>query len=87
MPRRMKVRPQDLRSSPPRVELVVDGPLEAQLTSINVRRDDKAAFDQVQGWLTVRLGKRVSQWEVFTVLLAEATANREGVLRGLESWA
>jgi len=47
---------------------------------INVRPEDKVVLDALQGLLSFHKGRKLSQWDVFTVLLADALTNREGVV-------
>lgn len=45
---------------------------ERSFVTIMVRREDKEAFDALQMWLAYREGRRVTQWEMFNLVLAEA---------------
>lgn len=49
------------------------------LTSVNVRRDEKAVFDALQSWWSYREGRSLQQWEVFGRILQAAV--EQGLLR------
>lgn len=55
-----------------RPDLVFDSNPSRALTSVNVRRDDKDVFDILQAYWTIRKGRALTQWETFTVVLAES---------------
>lgn len=45
------------------------------LSSLNVRRDEKALFDAYQMWLSYREGRSIQQWEAFAFLMRCAFEN------------
>lgn len=57
-------------------ELVPDGPVLPNVSSVKIRRDDKEVFDQLQAWWSVTEGRALTQWEAFTILLACACESR-----------
>jgi hypothetical protein len=59
-------------------ELLFEAPPPPRLATINVRLEDKAVFDAMQGLINFHKGRRVSQWELFTIVLADAIASPEG---------
>jgi hypothetical protein len=61
-----------LVSAAPALELVPDGPVLPNLSSVKIRRDDKVEFDRLKAWWSVEAGRELSQWEAFTLLLAAA---------------
>ncbi|MEA3200615.1 MAG: hypothetical protein QOE90_2043 [Thermoplasmata archaeon] len=61
-------------------ELALETPPPPRLGSINVRPEDKAVFDAVQKLVSFHRGRSVTQWELFTMLLADAVANKRGLL-------
>lgn len=74
-------------SRPPSVELVRDGPVVRKVTAVGVRYDDKVVFDALQAWWLIHRGERLAQWDLFSVVLSEALANRGGRLGGAaELW-
>lgn len=64
----------------PDVELVPDGPVLPNLSSLKIRRDDKAVFDQLKAWWSLRRAEEITQWEAFTLLLAAALKAEEARL-------
>jgi hypothetical protein len=48
--------------------------------TVNVRPEDKAVFDAMQQLMSFHRGRSITQWELFTILLADAMTNRKGVL-------
>lgn len=66
--------------SSPEFELVPDGPVLPPLASLKLRRDDKAVFDQLKAWWSLRRGRDLSQWEAFTILLGVALEHEEARL-------
>ncbi|GEM_PF-3887645 len=60
--------------------LIMETPLPPRLASINVRPEDKAVFDAMQGLVTFHRGRPVTHWELFTMILADAMTNQDGVL-------
>ena len=54
-------------------------------SSVEVRREDKELFDALQAWWLLRHGERLTQWELFTVLLVEALEGEGGRLRGFRA--
>lgn len=77
--------PHDPRSPrgplPSRYELAIETPLRRALTSVNLRPEDKAVFDALQAFYSLRQGRALRQWEVFSLVLAEALASQEAELR------
>lgn len=68
-------------SAPPRdVELAVETPVVRKTATVQVRPEDKAVFDALQAWWHFRHGSRLTQWELFSLVLAAAVSNREGAL-------
>lgn len=66
---------------PDRVELVPQVRAGRGVATVNVSREDKEVFDAVQLWLQQRLGRGLSQWDVFSFLLGEALGNEDSPLR------
>lgn len=64
-----------LKTGPDHVELAFEAPVRRGTACVNVRWEDKAVFDAVRAWLSWRRGEVVTQWEVFTYLLAVALQN------------
>jgi len=73
-------KPRDLASPLPPVELAFETPVVQKTSTVQVRPEDKLVFDALQAWWHFRHGKRMTQWELFSVVLACAVANREGAL-------
>lgn len=65
---------------PERYELVPEARVRRGTASINVSWPDKEVFDAIQWWLTYRMGRPASQWDVFSFLLAAALENKESPL-------
>ena len=65
------------------VELAPDVKPPSPVVTIAMLREDKAVFDAAQAWLSARAGRRVTQWEAFTVILAEALGHPDSSLRGM----
>jgi hypothetical protein len=66
-------------------ELVRDRPVRRDLTSLNVERGPKERFERVRAIYSARVGRSLTQWEAFAVLLVEAEeryAFELGALRG-----
>ncbi|HUR69055.1 MAG TPA: hypothetical protein VM370_07390 [Candidatus Thermoplasmatota archaeon] len=66
---------------PERFELVPEEKVRRGTATINVSWADKEVFDAIQWWLTYRMGREATQWDVFSFLLGEALGNRESPLR------
>ena len=63
-----------------RFELVPEDRVRRGTASINVSWADKEVFDAIQWWLTYRMGRPASQWDVFSFLLAAALQNKDSPL-------
>lgn len=59
-------------------ELALEVPPPRRTVTIQVLPEDKEVFDALQAWHLFRRGRRLTQWEVFTLLLADGLANAEG---------
>ncbi|HVM44374.1 MAG TPA: hypothetical protein VM582_00460, partial [Candidatus Thermoplasmatota archaeon] len=71
------------RALPPgSLELAVEGPVVRKTATVQIRPEDKEVFDALQAWWFLRHGRRVTQWELFTELLAAATEARGGPFAG-----
>lgn len=72
LPRRAP--PADPPSGPPRNPFPPFDPVPPTrvLTTLNVRRDEKAVFDALQSWWSYREGRSLQQWEVFGIILQTA---------------
>ena len=66
----------------PPYELALDAPAEPRLATVQVSREDKAVFDALQAWWLFRRGRRLTQWELFSLLLGDALGNDAGELSG-----
>lgn len=64
------------------MELVVDGPVVQKVATVAVRPDDKQVFDALQSWWRLQYGERLTQWELFTHVLAAALEDGSGVFAG-----
>src|SRR5438094_924520 len=73
--RRVDVVAEEARGAPP-----------LRTSSIAVRRDDKSVFDSYASYCEVELGRRLSQWDTFTLLLSEAMGNRRGRFARWSRW-
>ncbi len=60
------------------MELALDAFPVARTQVIALRREDKEVFDALQAWWHFRQGKRLTQWELFSLLLADALENADG---------
>lgn len=58
-------------------ELVPELPVARAFSSVNVRREDKEVFDQLQKWWSAMEDRDLSQWDVFSRVLAFALEHRE----------
>ena len=65
---------------PTRPVLEVEAPASRGVTCVNVRREDKALFDELQSWWSFTHGQPLSQWDTFTLLLAAALGNGDADL-------
>lgn len=61
-------------------ELAVETPPPLRTMNVALLVDDKALFDVAQSHLSSKLGRRLTQWEAATLILAAAVTNREGPL-------
>lgn len=61
-------------------ELALETRMRRTFASVNVRPEDKRVLDALQGLLSFHEGRALSQWDVFTIVLADALANRDGVV-------
>lgn len=52
--------------------LVLDRPVRRDLTCVNVERGPKAAFDRLVAIYSARVGRSLTHWEGFAILVAEA---------------
>ena len=59
------------------IGLDVDGPRKRDLSSWNVRYDSRPVADGLQVWWSVELGRVLTQWEAFDLLLYYALSNPE----------
>lgn len=59
-------------TAPRDVELAPEEAPPIRLRMVALRPDDKELFDKVQDFLAWREGRRFAQWDVFTIILAEA---------------
>lgn len=73
-------KPRDPSSPPPPVELAFETPVLQKTSAVQVRPEDKQVFDALQAWWHFRHGKKLTQWEMFTIVLTTAVANRDGAL-------
>lgn len=62
----------------PPVELALDVFPQARLATVMLRREDKEVFDALQAWWHFRHGRRLTQWELFSLILAEALEDPAG---------
>lgn len=62
------------------VELALETPVVQKTATLQVRPEDKAVFDALQAWWHFRMGKRLTQWELFTIVIAAAVSNEKGAL-------
>jgi hypothetical protein len=51
-------------------ELALDVPARPRTINVGFLLDDKAVFDQLQTWLSLKEGRRLTQWETMTRVLA-----------------
>lgn len=58
-----------------RFELAFEEPPRRAPACVNVRRDDKEVFDRLAAYAAAFRGRRLFQWEVFTLVLAAALEN------------
>ena len=58
----------------------VDGKPSRALTSLNLRRREKAVFDHLHSWWSLRRGQPLSQADAFSILLALALENEKAEL-------
>lgn len=59
-------------------ELALDVFPRARTCMVALRREDKEVFDALQAWWHFRHGRRLTQWELFSLVLAEALENPGG---------
>lgn len=59
-------------------ELAVEMPPPRRTRTIQLRVEDKEVFDSLQAWWFYETGQRLPQWEVFTLVLADALENPSG---------
>ena len=52
--------------------LALELPARRGLTSVNVVRSDKGAFDDLQSFWSFEMGRPLAQWDCFTLLLSAA---------------
>ena len=64
------------------MELAVGTPPVRKVATLAVRYEDKEVSDALQAWYHVRFGRPVTQWELFSLVLAAALANEGGVFAG-----
>lgn len=60
-----------------RIRPRTDGEPTRNVSCINVRRDEKAAFDVLHAWLQLREGRSLAQWDVFSLVFAAAVRSGE----------
>lgn len=65
-----------------RFELAFEEPVRRGTACVNIRHEDKAVFDAIQLWASHRRARSLSQWEVFSLVLAAALGNKEEDLAG-----
>lgn len=53
----------------------VDGRPSRALTSLNLRAEEKALFDHLHSWWSLRQGRSLRQADAFIILLALAMSN------------
>lgn len=58
----------------------IDSRPRRALTSLNLRRREKAVFDHLHSWWSLRRGQPVSQADAFSILLTLALQNEEADL-------
>lgn len=63
-----------------RYELVPDLPVRRATATVNIRWDDKTVFDGIKTWLQYERGRPITQWDVFTFILAAALENEASPL-------
>lgn len=76
----------ELTSGQERFELVAEAPVRRATACVNVRWEDKEVFDAVRAWLSYRRGRVVSQWDVFSFVLATALENDSSELARAGFW-
>lgn len=60
----------------------MDGPVVQKVSGYALRPDDKDVMDALKAWFRVRYGRSVTQWELFSIVLACALSNEESLLAG-----
>lgn len=65
------------------VRLVSDRPSRRDLTSLNVEHGPKERFERIGGIYSARVGRTLTQWEVFAILVAEAEERYEQELAAM----
>lgn len=64
------------------MELAVETPVVRKTATVQVRPEDKVLFDALQAWYLFTAGKRLTQWELFTLVLVDALENQAGRFAG-----
>lgn len=54
------------------LELTRDRPVRRELTCVNVERGPKERFEVVRSIYSARVGRALTHWEAFDILVAEA---------------
>lgn len=67
------------------VELALEVPPPRRVSLVAMRHEDKVVFDGLQAWLCYRTGRKHSQWDAMSVVLAAALGNPAGALAGFEA--
>ena len=78
---------ESLRKHDPRFryELALDEMPPRRTRTIEVGEPAKDVFDELQAWYFVQTGRRVTHWELFDLLLADAIENPLGRFRAWKS--
>lgn len=64
------------------VELAFETAPLRKVATYQIRYEDKVVSDALQAWHLWRYGKRVTQWELYSIVLAAALENRSGPFVG-----
>lgn len=76
--------PKALGSRPPpgSLELAFETAPIQKVATIQARFEDKDVFDALQAWFRVRHGRALTQWELFSIVLAVALGADDSILSG-----
>lgn len=53
----------------------IDGKPHRAVTSVNLRHEEKAMFDHLHSWWSLRHGRALRQWDAMSILLNLALSN------------